>query len=34
MMVAIWERGGYTYAVTSRAGMSADAMTALIQAVN
>lgn len=34
VMVAIWERGGYTYAVTSRAGMDAAAMAALIQSVN
>lgn len=34
IMVAIWESGGYTYAVTSRAGMSAAAMTALVQSVN
>ena len=34
MMVAIWESSGYTYAVTSDAGMSAAAMTALIQSVN
>lgn len=32
-MVAIWENSGYTYAVTSGAGMSAAAMTALIQSV-
>lgn len=34
MMVAIWESGGYTYAVISDTGMSAAAMTALIQSVN
>lgn len=34
VMVAIWENGGYTYAVTSGTGMSATAMTALIQSVN
>lgn len=33
-MVAIWERGGYTYAITAGTGMSAAAMTALIQSVN
>lgn len=33
VMVAIWEQGGYTYAVTSDAGMSAAAMTALIRSV-
>lgn len=33
VMVAIWENSGYTYAVTSGAGMSAAAMTALIQSV-
>lgn len=33
VMTAIWENGGYTYAVTSDAGLSADAMTALIQSV-
>ena len=32
-MVAIWESSGYTYSVTSGAGMSAAAMTALIQSV-
>lgn len=34
VMVAIWEDGGYTYAVTSGTGMSAAAMTALIQSVS
>lgn len=34
IMVAIWENSGYTYAVTSDAGMSAAAMTALIRSVN
>lgn len=34
VMVAIWENGGYTYAVTSGAGMSTAAMTALIRSVN
>ena len=34
MMVAIWERGGYTYAVTSGAGMDAAAMIALVQSVS
>lgn len=33
VMVAIWENGGYTYAVTSGAGMSAAGMTALIRSV-
>lgn len=33
VMVAIWENSGYTYAVTSDAGMGAAAMTALIQSV-
>lgn len=33
VMVAIWENGGYTYAVTSGAGMSASAMTALVRSV-
>lgn len=33
VMVAIWENGGYTYAVTSGAGMSAAAMTALVRSV-
>lgn len=32
-MAAIWENSGYTYAVASGAGMSAAAMTALIQSV-
>ena len=34
IMVAIWENGGYTYAVTASAGMSAAAMTELIRSVN
>ena len=34
VMVAIWEHSGYTYAVTSGAGMSTAAMTALIRSVN
>ena len=34
VMAAIWENGGYTYAVTSGAGLSTAAMTALIQSVN
>lgn len=34
VMVAVWENDGYTYAVTSGTGMSAAAMTALIQSVN
>lgn len=34
VMVAIWENDGYTYAVTSRAGMSASDMTALVRSVN
>lgn len=33
-MVAIWENGGYTYAVTSGTGMSVAVMIALIQSVN
>ena len=33
-MAAAWERGGYTYAITAGAGMSAVAMTALVQSVN
>ena len=33
-MVAIWESSGYTYSVTSGAGMSTAAMTALIRSVN
>lgn len=33
MRVALWENGGYTYAVTSDAGMSIAAMTALVQSV-
>lgn len=33
VMVAIWENGGYTYAVTSDAGLSAAAMTALVRSV-
>ena len=33
-MTAIWERGGYTYSILARAGMSAAAMTALVQSVN
>lgn len=34
VMTAIWENGGYAYAVTSSAGMSAGAMAALIQSVS
>lgn len=34
VMVAIWEKGGYTYAVTSGAGMDAAAMIALVQSVS
>ena len=33
VMTATWEDGGYTYAVTSDAGMSTATMTALIQSV-
>lgn len=33
-MAAIWARGGYTYAITARAGMGAADMAALIQSVN
>lgn len=33
IMVAIWEDGGYTYAVTSHEGMGAAAMAALVRSV-
>lgn len=33
-LAAVWERGGYTYAITAGAGMSAAAMSALIRSVN
>lgn len=33
VMVAIWEQGGYTYAITAGAGMSAADMAALVRSV-